>query len=911
MRARCINSIYSRNSFMHYRHPRQFAKKIFLICTLLLPASPLWAELAQPTSTAVRPKRKKVKDMTFLEKSLVCAKGIGRLAHPKRYKNRIDQMINAAKKVTFFETPSGELARAAYGTGPYQLDAAKSILGKNEQDELLLNDLVHALSTHMKTAIGPWALSNMLMRTNQEDTLHIQHEIRRLVEDDALYGRVEKVLNQFARHQDTIYNYWDDNITVTKNGKTHFFAQVDNLQRIVLFQWMNVVFPSFIASPISNAGNQFLENFHSPKVLGANAWLCLVLNTPLLWVQAGAKGIVDGVKKHLIIGKKLDVPKAWHEGIDSFNNTFGLFWNSEVYGDFETAIKNYQDAKNKHALHPDAVTKVNLKSAKAYLGKVTYDLASHGTPKDLWKASEAEGPRAKANLGGIGKNMQSMLSYLPGFIHRWFSLGSFDKEGTFTWGSDQSSSSHGLDIGRLWRAAAIGYEFATTRFIVVASQLMHSICGSLRNYEAWKLLDRYVKRVERGFKAMQQAHTILGEDGCLSQSYTYSLLHKSLAKPKGRLRDLIRIADTPITKQQRIKQYGGRSLIEHNLIQQVIPQVRPALWGMAHLDAMYALATLLRNQDAQHPMCFVQFLPDEQEAHIEIQDGVLPMVEHSIPNDVTLGGVHPNKMVVAGPNGAGKSIYLKMMGCNAIMAHMLGIAAARSMKCSWFNAIRTCINPSEKVNQLSKLQAEKMRLDGILDEFGYLVKEDPTYKELFITDEPLSGTTNKIAGRFIYEYGRKIEQWKGLAVCMATHNEKPTELALGGYYGNYQVGMQLNDTGLPEATFKVLPGIPHWWFSTDQKDIETQDTFVRYTVSQKYKEDLAGRKGELEKVMKFCESKLEAHEYRTAEEKNFYKLQIKMVERELERVQQELAKTDRLLRSWKGDNSFDEALNLP
>ena len=322
-----------------------------------------------------------------------------------------------------------------------------------------------------------------------------------------------------------------------------------------------------------------------------------------------------------------------------------------------------------------------------------------------------------------------------------------------------------------------------------------------------------------------------------------------------------------------------------------------------------------------YPLCFVDFLPNElEQAQVTIKGGMLPLGGNMVPNDVELGESAPNKMIIAGPNGAGKSIYLKMIGCNELLAHTLGIAVADSMSTSWFDAIRTCINPSESIiDGNSKLQAEKMRMDCIMDEFKYNALIKSSYKGLFIADEPLSGTRETIASDLILEDYQQMENKKQLAICMATHNQKLTELADRGNYANYQVCFAQTEQGLPEPTFRVSPGKPEWWFSDDPTSREGQKLFVRYTVALKQVEFYKKKLPQMEKVRHFYSSKLERYERdchawkvensstitpediaRLEKGREGHLQEYQVIQAEVDRIKKLITQEQRKIDSWRG-----------
>jgi len=343
---------------------------------------------------------------------------------------------------------------------------------------------------------------------------------------------------------------------------------------------------------------------------------------------------------------------------------------------------------------------------------------------------------------------------------------------------------------------------------------------------------------------------------------------------------------------------------------------------MAQLDALYSIAKLMReSKNEGYPLCFVEFLPDELDhAQVVINQGYLPVGRNTVSNDVHLGGDQPNKAIIAGPNGAGKSIYLKMIGCNELLAHALGIAIAESMQTSWFDAIRTCINVGESVKDAnSKFQAEKKRMDRIIAEYEYYTSLQPSYRALLLADEPLSGTTEAIAARKInYNYIQPTQHSKHFSMFMATHNKELPKLTDEAGYANYQVSFQLTPAGLPEPTFKVTPGKPEWWFSDTEEDKRRQDLFVDYTTTLKNLEGYTRELAQVKQTRDFYRNRLEEYDrgsqtwiemnQRAATNQDIEELNEGRVDRlksyqiaqaELERIMKLIAQERRKINEWK------------
>jgi hypothetical protein len=75
------------------------------------------------------------------------------------------------------------------------------------------------------------------------------------------------------------------------------------------------------------------------------------------------------------------------------------------------------------------------------------------------------------------------------------------------------------------------------------------------------------------------------------------------------------------------------------------------------------------------------------------------------------------------------------------------------------------------------------------------------------------------AAKRIYQFGKNIAPYSQALVVMATHTQKPIELAreMPTIFANYQVKINETRLGVFERLFKLEPGPALWWFNDEEK----------------------------------------------------------------------------------------------
>ncbi len=259
-------------------------------------------------------------------------------------------------------------------------------------------------------------------------------------------------------------------------------------------------------------------------------------------------------------------------------------------------------------------------------------------------------------------------------------------------------------------------------------------------------------------------------------------------------------------------------------------KLSPFLQTIAEWDAYCALAKMYKKvQHRQARYCFAEFVHSET-PYVRIDHAWTPLARANDPvtNKVRIGADNcTTRMFLTGPNGCGKSTYMKALTHSVVLAQSCGLVPAASAQLALFDGIRTSLHPQEDVlNGISTFMAQKLRIDAV-NSFA-LESNKKHNKVLVLFDEPFSGTTDAQIELRVHKLGQDMLRLPYAASCIATHVEKPTELALTGLFDNYQVEVEELSNGGFRRTFKIKPGVARWWFSDHEKVTRFVDWIGQY-----------------------------------------------------------------------------------
>jgi hypothetical protein len=851
-----------------------FIKRLFIVVSLLIPVQPVFAAALTVSESAVIAPAKE-------QSSSLYRRMIGSLARYKRVAGNAAHSVRDAIGATpFLETSMEALTQAAYDEGPVEFLIESDFIGRTESKELMLEEVSQFLGGNTITSLGTRALASMLTTFERNNMHQVQTAVRRLTQDDALYNKVETALTQFAHNERSFLMYWDPNKTV-KGSQPHLFAKAQELNFEELYRFEKtfamgpqpldeIPNPAYLATMI---GNQFPKPETSQaKMAGARA---RIFGKLFYWAYS-----IFGVS----VARKMVQGFAegqWPKPIETSRTqlmatlaaTF-LFWKitqaveelREAHEAYEEKGLSEREKKNRELLLNAAHIKVLEEGSwwdaviktkeKLHPGETETDEKMRWVKdKTSWiiprfiKAAPGVAARNLPNfvmkpVRGVG----TVIDDLPWIFASVLFIGQRAKQGFTAFGNSLAG-------------------FATMDYV-------------------WDCMQEHATGLAASLRSIQSLHDVIREDSQLQKTNVHEMLEQATSSISETVREAMQAAHDPAFVQKQSR--GGQSLRLHDLMLQASDDLQSAVHGIAHLDALFALAKSVRSKNG----CFVDWLSEQDtQAQMQIEDGIFVALPHAMPNSVSLGVDCANKAIVTGPNGAGKSIFIKMVGSNVVLAHAFGIAFASKARMHWLSMIRTSIDTGESVaDELSRMQAQKMRMDSVMNELVSVVQKDQTAKGMFLTDEPLSGTTHKIAARKLENYCDRIGSISQMCGVMATHNEEPTKFADKGFV-NYQVCIEELSNGMFKPLFKVMPGIPDWWFATDPETARKQDLFVDYTVAIKHKTNIEKELSSLtekeQKVSEILQSgvitdhKKKRH---LKDMRNHIELRIEYLQEELERA---------------------------
>ncbi len=798
-------------------------KRLFIVVSLLIPVQPVWADALTVSTSAVAPTNESKAQRSFYKRV------VGSLARYKRVAgNAAHSARDAIGATQFLETPLESLAQAAYDEGPVEHFVESDFVGRTEAQELMLEEVSQFLGGNTITSLGTRALASMLTTFEKGNMHQAQTAVRRLTQDDALYNKVEAALTQFAHNERPFLLYWDPKKNV-KGSRPHLFAKAEELKWEELYRFEKtfsmgpepldeIPNPAYLATLV---GNQFPKpESANAKALGARA---RIFGKLFHWVYSIiiAKNMSTVVRNFATQGRFTNPIANGRAELQAALAATFLFWKVTQLAE---ELKNAHTKYNEAGLSAD-----QLKEREAWLDKAYIELLEKGSFADSFMKTYKGYHPPEADADGMTRWMKDKTSWLvPGFIK-----------------AAPGAAARNLPNFVMKPVRGVGmaiddlpWIFASVLFIGQrAKQGLAAFGSSLSGFATmdyvWDCMQEHATGLAASLRSIQSLHDLIREDEQLCTTNVHTMLQEATSSISEPAREAMQMAHDPVfvAKQSR----GGHSLRLHDLMLHGAIDLQPAVHGIAYLDALFALAKSVRSKRG----CFVEWLPSEDtQAQIQIENGVFVALPHATPNNVTLGKECANKAIVTGPNGAGKSIFIKMVGSNVVLAHAFGIAFASSARMHWLSMIRTSIDTGESVaDELSRMQAQKMRMDSVMNELVAATKKERSAKGMFLTDEPLSGTTHTIAARKLENYCDRIGSIDQMCGIMATHNEEPTRFVDKGFV-NYQVCIEELSNGMFKPLFKVTPGIPEWWFANDPETARKQDLFVDYTVALKHKANI-------------------------------------------------------------------------
>ena len=714
---------------------------------------------------------------------------------------------------------TGEQSKAAFAAaavGPLScIQNKKIIIDANAWLELHGDELVKVLGDKTETSFGREVFRQTLQQPTADTQLIAvrKKQVQALVDDPDLYDAVGKQLRRIKEAEKAenggILAYWDE--SQLENAGSLFHKAKGFYYSMLAHNWL-------LGKGINN-NRRYLE---------AASLLSMGKIAFDLLFYLGLQGVVEDGAAYITFGLGNEAGKDGSE-----------IWNP--WKSFKTGLKRpyrFFDWRN-------------TKAGEAY-NRETADrqsfmhLMRYGSMGDLYKILQLNyKSKSGVGLGGAGRAVHNVADWSANNCCFGNSLcGNIATkiDGDGSWRQDQDVSP--VDASSCEKGAhkvvAAGITAGVTYYrLVTMYEMLKSTVGNAKHYvSTMKELHVHTIHMARAMNAMQKLAGMVCDHEVLRASCTAEHMHEVIGHPSEDLQklfDVLKESTFTLSKAKSHIYARGNVLFAHRTFGKVKDELVPLLQGIGELDAAYAMASNIKaHQNSDTPFTFVEFVPDVQ-ATIKLEQAWLPMVKQPVANTITLGGgAHPNKMIITGPNGGGKSVFLKTLGCCVLLAQSWGVVPAKTAQMSLFDGVCSCIHPQESIeHELSTFMAEKLRIDAIRQ---YVFQNNkPGFKGLLLLDEPFKGTVDAESADRIYEFGKEIAPLKGLIVSIATHVEKPINLAPNtGAYANYHVCINELPGGRFERKFTIEPGVLRWWFDDPAK----RSKFIDFVTIEKHKEQL-------------------------------------------------------------------------
>jgi len=343
--------------------------------------------------------------------------------------------------------------------------------------------------------------------------------------------------------------------------------------------------------------------------------------------------------------------------------------------------------------------------------------------------------------------------------------------------------------------------------LVAGLHAQNSIEWASDNFSLDKFLFYKMKKIALAIQSMKKIDALLDnkEFGCCHKAI-HALFHDK--KSEG-LAELLRLLSSPLfTKKSSVCSNIGTTLVAFRLFHAHKEEFEDALIELGQLDAYVGLAKLYQeHENSSKPYCFVEF-QDHEQPHIKLDSFWNPFVcgTSVITNSIELGGNYNRQnMIVTGPNAGGKSTTLKAMALNVIMAQSFGMAAARRMIMTPFDAVMSYLNIVDDLAAGTSLfKAQVLRVQSILD---FMKELSNSQKCFLVADEMFNGTSPQEAQACAFAVAQELGNYGNNINVVATHYAALTTLeALTTTYANYHVSVTKLASGELVYPFVILPG---------------------------------------------------------------------------------------------------------
>lgn len=339
-------------------------------------------------------------------------------------------------------------------------------------------------------------------------------------------------------------------------------------------------------------------------------------------------------------------------------------------------------------------------------------------------------------------------------------------------------------------------------------------------------LQAYMVNIANTFEQLRQLAELLHQDARLqalpgSQDLYTILITRNNNSVK--LNELLDLLNSSTFTSKSAWHSKGVVLRTHKLLRSIKHELIPLFQALGKIDAALSLTNLYtQSKDSHATWCFPEFNNTQTQLYLEDFWNPHLSTVQAVTNTIALGNQVPRNAIFSGPNGGGKSTSQQAIGLIILLSQSWCIVPARVAHLSTFTHLRTYLAPQAQLDAgMSTFMAEKRLLDSIMATAETLSSEQRIF---IILDEPLRGTIEREAAQRIFKVGLKLGEQSNCCAIIATHIEKPTELAQHtNQFANYHMELLETMDGF-KRTFKLVPGAASWWFHDDVKRARFIDT---------------------------------------------------------------------------------------
>jgi DNA mismatch repair protein MutS len=258
--------------------------------------------------------------------------------------------------------------------------------------------------------------------------------------------------------------------------------------------------------------------------------------------------------------------------------------------------------------------------------------------------------------------------------------------------------------------------------------------------------------------------------------------------------------------------YEGRILAATILLSNVAKEFGSALYAAGEIDAYCSCAQVMElHKDLAIKYSFAQYVEGADTPLITVQALWNPLValhknvQNTVLNDIDLGSLGNNNVIITGPNAGGKSTFLKALTLNVLYAQTVGIVPAELLVLTPFSKINTYMNITDDTAKGKSLfVSEVERAQALLKTIKELDNKEFSFS---IMDEMFTGTAAREGEAASYAIARNLGTFNNSIMLLATHFPKLQALEHeSSAFKNYQVRVVYNEDGSFSYPYKLEVG---------------------------------------------------------------------------------------------------------